>query len=140
MGKGKISFKDFIRALKRANRKQIYGRLFALDKKTGEVCGCALGQGLLEYGAVTEDEVRTQLQKTGRPLTSNVFDPVTNTTEERTVLTDAAWESHFQELLNDLNEQVPGFTTDVIANNDNARKTIPQILGKFWDKWLPNGL
>ena len=139
MGKS-INVKDFIRALKRANRKQVYGRLFALDKKTDEVCGCALGQGLIEYGIVTEDEVRAELQKSGTPAGYKVFDPATNTVEDRNMLVNSAWEVGFSGVLDELNNQLPGFTSQVISSNDSNKLTIPQILSKFWDRWLPNGL
>ena len=139
---GKIDFKEFIRALKRSHRKQVFGRLFAVDAETKEVCGCALGQGLLEIGIVSEEEIKTALLSRGVMASRKVYDPVTQKTQLRNVLEDASYETQFGSLLDSLNQQSPNgqFTGDVITANDGKELPIPNILEKFWNKWLPNGL
>jgi hypothetical protein len=139
---GKLDFKEFIRALKRSHRKQVYGRLFAVDAETKEVCGCALGQGLLEIGVVSEDEVRQELVSKNTIIERRIYDPVTQKKTLRRVFINSDYESRFGTLLDSLNEQSPtgSFTGDVVGANDASEATIPTILERFWNKWLPNGL
>lgn len=131
---GKFNLRDFVRAMKKGNRTQISGYLFALDKKTGDLCGCALGQGLLNSGYLNEDEIRAELKSDGSPASVRIIES-DGKVLERPMLVKGDLESAWMQRLND--DLGSDFTAAVVGENDPGNpmsRVIDMVFAKFGDR------
>jgi len=133
MGKiGKIL--EFIRAMKKSNRKQVIGSWYAVDPKTNEVCGCAMGQALLNLDLVTEDEVRNFANKRGYKAVKKIYDPITRKSESKTVI--ACSVPYDSVAYKYLDENIPAFLReDVMQKNDREEMPVGDIAAKMYEKY-----
>ena len=132
------SLRDFIRAMKKSNRPQLYGALLGVDKVTGELCGCALGQAVLNTGLFDEEKIRQELLREGNPYTLTVYNPDTQKTESKRFLcgTTSEADSETRRALNFLSYQIGSeFKNAVIHANDRKRQPIFDIAAKLFEKW-----
>lgn len=125
---------EFIRSMKRSSRLQIYGDLFAVDEETGELCGCALGQGVLNLGVFDEEKIRKEiLFENSKPQELSVFNPLTNKKELRKMYRPRSYSrgelAKAAGYLHDLPEQ---FRYDVVYANDRDRKPISDIAASMY--------
>lgn len=126
---------DFIRAMKKANRRQVIGAWYSVNPKTNEVCGCAMGQALLNLNLVTEDQVRASAKTRGTKRPAKIYDPITRKTVTEEVLTtlipiDATGAHNF------LRNEVPdAVKTEIMILNDHKNIPVGDIAAKMYERF-----
>lgn len=129
-----LSFAEFVRALKRAGRRrQVQGYLFAIDKKSGDLCGCALGQGLIESGMVDPEEIREKLLTAGKVYNNIPLFDQNGTTENSNVLVnpelEQEWTAEIQKLYG------IDFFNQVSSGNDSKHWNIANIIDMVFNRF-----
>lgn len=136
----KFNLLDFIRSMKKANYKQIRGHLFAVEVDTDDLCGCALGQGLLNLGLLDIDKLKTEV-KSGiyQPtLPRQVYDPLTKTWITKQFFVGTGPEvRRAQKILDDIEYTMNldfDFSSDVVELNDSQGELVGDIAAKMYSK------
>ena len=125
MGKFTFNLRDFIRGMKKGNYDQIENYLFGIDKKTGNLCGCALGQGILNSGLVDVDEIKRSIESQGTVSETDFRPNGTGKTERRKILVNPKMEETWMHRLNsDLGDD---FVEMIYTYNDDGRE-MPEII------------
>jgi hypothetical protein len=122
--------KDFLFGMKRANKRQIKNNLYAIDAKTDEVCGCALGQALLEANVITEEEIRTKTKKISPFNLENV-----DGTSFKGYIPDSSVDAKAYAWLNE--NFGKHFAAEVYIKNDEKRMSLGDIAMAVYNKYFP---
>jgi hypothetical protein len=133
LSKIKVSDKlrNFLITMKGAHRRQIVGELFVVDDETDEICGCALGQGLLDAGVITEEEIQEEAKNT-KPL--NIYDMDGNIFKGR--IPYEAKDRGYRWLKENFGERFPGY---IWNQNDIDRKSISTIARNAFNRFFGDG-
>lgn len=123
---GKFNFAEFVRGMKKNNYNQILFQLFAVDPENGELCGCALGQGVLNSGMVTPEEIKSEIEQASEYQTIEVTDRLTGKTSMRELLVSGKLEQNWTKRIEA--ELGTDFYGDVISWNDQSRLKMPEII------------
>jgi len=126
--KASIDKLAFILGMKKNKYPQVLGRLFFVEDD-GDLCGCALGQGLLETVA-NPDDIRARIVAEGSPSRRTVIGLDGKRVEKKGKVhmgLENEWQSFVARELGTV------FTSNVMSANDSKQEPVPSIAARFRD-------
>jgi len=114
----------FILGMKKNKFPQVSGKLFMLSEE-GDVYACAMGQGLLDSGIITEEQVRSQLKP--EPLGAADFQVRELDGKVRTIRGRYKYELESIYSTKAQEELGSEFWEAVVTKNDREFKPLPEI-------------